>query len=139
MITGYITRVFRLTSTNIDREASIRKFYRRLCDRGYTPSTLRPLFHDALRRAQISRCIYLHLEYHPYDPSSRVLQHLFREYLRSPSNEPELSALCNLNQQPIGINRMIVAFQRPQNMKNILFLRHFRELLIVLPLLSQYR
>jgi hypothetical protein len=54
----------------------------------------------------------------------------FREYLRSPSNEPELSALCNLNQQPIGINRMIVAFQRTQNMKNILFLRRFRELLI---------
>jgi hypothetical protein len=79
MITGYITRVFRLTSTNTDREATIRKFYRRLCDRGYTPITLRPLFHNALRRAQISRCkpiddqeerIYLHLEYHPYDPSS---------------------------------------------------------------------
>jgi hypothetical protein len=136
MITGYITRVFRLTSTNTDREATIRKFYRRLCDRGYTPITLRPLFHNALRRAQISRCkpiddqeerIYLHLEYHPYDPSSRVLQHLFREYLRSPANEPELPTLCNFNQQPIGINRMIVAYKRPQNMKNVLFPRRFRE------------
>lgn len=71
MITGYITRVFRLTSTKSDCEASIRNFYRRLCARGYTPSRLLPLFHDALKRAQTRRCepcddqekrIYLHLQ-----------------------------------------------------------------------------
>jgi hypothetical protein len=135
MITGYVTRVFRLTSTSTDREASIRKFYRRLCDRGYTPCTLRPLFHDALRRAQTRRCeptddqeerIFLHLQYHPYDPSSRTLQRLFREYLRSPANEPELSSLRNGDNVPIGINRMIVAFRRPPNLKNILFPRRLR-------------
>jgi hypothetical protein len=139
MITGYITRVFRLTSTNTDREASIRHFFRRLCDRGYTACTLCPLFHDALRRAQTSRCkpseddqekrIYLHLEYHPYDPSSRDLQRLFRERLQSPVNEPEFSTLCNGDSVPNGITRMIVAFRRPPNLKNALFPRRFREVL----------
>jgi hypothetical protein len=118
-----------LTSTNTNREASIRKFTRRLCDRGYTPYILRPLFHDALRRAQSSRCepsddqeksIFLHLEYHPYDPSSRDLQRLFREILQSPASEPILSSLCNRDGVPNGINRMIVAFRRPPNLKNIL-------------------
>jgi hypothetical protein len=136
MITGYITRVFRLTTTKTDCEASIRTFFRRLCDRGYTPCRLRPLFHDALKRAQTSRCkpsddneerIFLHLEYHPYDPPSRVLQCLFRELLKSPANEPELSTLRNKNNVPNGINRMIVAFKRPRNLKNTLFPRRFRE------------
>jgi hypothetical protein len=138
MITGYITRVFRLTSTNTDREASIRHFFRRLCDRGYTACTLRPLFHDALRRAQTSRCkpseddqekrIYLHLEYHPYDPSSRDLQRLFRERLQSPVDEPEFSTLCNGDNIPNGITRMIVAFRRPPNLRTALFPRRFREI-----------
>jgi hypothetical protein len=136
MIAGYITRVFRLTTTKTDCEASIRKFFRRLCARGYTPCRLRPLFYDALQRAQISRCqpsddqeerIFLHLHYHPYDPSSRVLQQLFRVHLKSPARQPELSTLLNSDNRRIGIKRMIVAFRRPRNLKNHLFPRRFRE------------
>jgi hypothetical protein len=136
MITGYVTRVFRLTSTKTDCEASIRKFYRRLCARGYTPSRLLPLFHDALKRAQTRRCdpcddqeerIYLHLQYHPHDPPSQALQRLFRDNLLSPAKEPLLTTLCNLNKAPFRSKRMIIAYKRPPNLKNILFPRKFRE------------
>jgi DNA-binding MarR family transcriptional regulator len=138
MIYGYVTRVFRLTSKKSDCEASIRSFYRRLCDRGYSACKLRPLFHDALKRAQTNRCVsrddqevstFLHLNYHPNDPPSQALQQLFREILSSPQNEPPLHTLCNLNGAPIRINRMIVAYRRPRNLKNLLFPRHFREAL----------
>jgi hypothetical protein len=136
MITGQVTRIFRLTSSTSDCEASIRSFFRRLRERGYTSCTLLPLFHDALQRVQTSRCapcddqegrIFLHLQYHPHDPPSQVLQQLFRDCLLSPANEPPLQSLCNLNDAPIQINRMIVAYKRPRNLKNLLFPRRFRE------------
>jgi hypothetical protein len=139
MIFGYITRVYRLTSTTSDREASIRLFFRRLRERGYKSCILCPLFHAALQRVQTSRCvplddqedvcIFLHLPFHPNDPPSQALQQLFRDTLLSPPHEPPLPTLCNLNDAPIRINRMIVAYRRPRNFKNILFPRHFREAL----------
>jgi hypothetical protein len=118
MITGYVTRVHRLTSTNTDCEVAIRAFFHRLCARGYKSCILRPLFHDALQRSRSRRCTprddhevraFLHLQYHPYDPASQAIQRLFREILLSPANQQPLETMCNLNRAPIGINRLIVA------------------------------
>jgi len=136
LIYGHTARVLRLTTHQSDAEASIKALFFRLCARGYKPDSLRPIFYDAIERAQTrggtrrnqqGGCLFLHLRHHPLDPQSRVFQRLFRETLLSPPNEPLLPTLHNMNGEPIGLNRMIVAHRRPRNLRNLLFPRRFRE------------
>jgi hypothetical protein len=138
MILGGIGRIYRLTSEHSDRQASIRAFYRRLRVRGYPAETLRPLFEEGIFRASSTRHvppvvadqeerIFLHLPFHPCNPSSQRLQRLFRDVLYSPPSEPLLPDLLNYHEAPLRINRMIVAHHRPYNLKNLLFPRKLNE------------
>jgi hypothetical protein len=139
MIIGGIGRIYRLTSEQSDRQASIRAFYRRLRVRGYTAETLHPLFSEGIARAsrptrhapqaadEDEERIFLHLPFHPCNPSSQSIQRLFRDVLLSPPNEPLLPDLRNSNDAPVRINRMIVAYHRPYNLKNLLFPRRIKE------------
>jgi hypothetical protein len=138
MILGGIGRIYRLTSEHSDRQTSIRAFYRRLRVRGYPAETLRPLFEEGISRASSTRPvppvvddqeerIFLHLPFHPCNPSSQRLQRLFRDVLLSPPNEPVLPDLQNYHEAPLRINRMIVAHHRPYNLKNLLFPRKLKE------------
>jgi hypothetical protein len=138
LVTGNVIRICRLTSLWEDSETAIRTFYRRLLRRGYSPEILRPLFADAIEKAQTPRapsnrdettenCSFLHLPFNPRDPSSRVLQQTFRKELLSPIHEQALYTMRNQYNAQIGINRMIVAYHRPRNIKNLLFPRRFRE------------
>jgi len=140
LVTGMVTRIIRLTSSQEDCEGSIRSFFRRLCARGYKPDKLRPLFYDAFAKAsrvrpQLEDSIYdeervfLHLSYHPGDPSSRVLQQVFRKTLLSPEKEPPLPTLRNFHGAHVGINRMVIAYSRPPNLRGLLFPRRLREVL----------
>jgi hypothetical protein len=135
LVFGMTGRIFRLTSNWRDQQKSVRNLFLRLCKRGYTSTQLRPIFKDALARIDNrpipdpwfheKRC-FLHLSFHPNDPRSSTVQRLFREHMLSPRGEPHLSDLENPFGAQIRTNRMIVAYHRPHNLKNLLFPRIFR-------------
>jgi hypothetical protein len=138
MILGGNGRIYHLTLEHPDRQAAIHAFYQRLRVCGYPAETLRPLFTEGISHASSTRHappavndieerIFLHLPFHPCNPSSQRLQRLFRDVLLSPPNEPLLPDLRNLNDAPVRINRMIVAYHRPYNLKNLLFPRRLNE------------
>ena len=103
LIIGMTKRIYALTTELDDRAQSLRLLFLRLCNRGYDQATLRPLFEIAIKKAHTKktatidfndekRC-YLHLSYHPQDPSSTVIQQTFRNTLLRPSGEPSLTEL----------------------------------------------
>jgi hypothetical protein len=137
---GMIKRFYSLSSFQSDFVRSVISFFRRLCTRGYCPNVLRPLFREAIQRAQTTRSrheddtdgrIFLHLQYHPCDPPSRVIQSLFRDILLEPKDRAirghPLPICRNIVGAPTGINRLLVVNHRPPNLKNFLFPRKLRE------------
>ena len=138
LIIGMISRIFRLTTDWRDKKIAIRAFFLRLSNRGYASTDLRMHFAAALTHLERptfdekwweheKRC-FLHLPYHPDDPPSRSVQRLFRQHLLSPTAEPHLQDLRNHLACPLGTNRLIVAYHRPNNLRNLLFPRIFQEL-----------
>jgi hypothetical protein len=149
LITGNVTRIARLTSSTQDMEVSIRAFYTRLLARGYTRRRLTPIFLKAIKKVtdpvpipismnpignpyetpggEEEERFFLHMPYHPSDPSSKVLQRAFRETLLHPPGEPALPTLRNENGFPIRISRLTIAYHRQRNIRNVLFSRRFRE------------
>jgi hypothetical protein len=135
LVFGMTGRIFRLTSHWRDQQSAVRHLFLRLCKRGYTSTQLRPIFKAALARIDNpplpdpwfheKRC-FLHLPFHPNDPRSSTVQRLFREHMLSPRGEPELPELENPIGAQIRTNRLIVAYHRPSNLKNLLFPRIFR-------------
>lgn len=153
LIHGMIRRIFLLTTSSDDITNALRVFFSRLCARGYSPNQLQPLFITAIEKAKKitlpsdpafsaitsqeptyslldtddeEKRVFLHLPFHPKDPSSTQIQQLFRETLLHPPGEPLLSSLRNRNESCIGTNRLIVAYHRPRNLRNILFPRKLR-------------
>jgi hypothetical protein len=133
LIKGAITRIFRLTSDLPDCKKSIQEFFYRLCARGYRPEKLRPLSSDAIENVKKKRTetfekrVFLHVPFHPCDPPSQAIQQIFKTTLLAPDNEPALYTLRNKDNAPVGINRLVVAYHRPRNLKSILTQRRFRE------------
>jgi hypothetical protein len=92
LIYGMIRRVYRLTSCPDDCITYLKKFYSCLRKRGYSPETLVPLFeaglvnrHKPPRKKSKSPTpqdtLFLHVPYHPSNPSSKDLQSSFRDVL----------------------------------------------------------
>lgn len=135
LVIGMTERIFRLTSDRQDQQIALRNLFQRLCHRGYTSTILKPLFQAALDRIdnriipdpwdEEKRC-YLHLPFHPNDPSSRLAQRLFREHMLTPQGEPLLGHLENFHGAYLRTNRLIVAFHRPANLRTLLFPRQFQ-------------
>jgi hypothetical protein len=136
LIIGMIKRIFRLTTAFSDKESSVITFFRRLITRGYPASIIRPIFDDAIKRASTKRPpptepdldekrIFLHLPYNPGDASSSTFQRIFRSTLLQPPGEPHLPEMLSETGDPIRTNRMVVAYHRPPNLKNLLFPRRF--------------
>jgi hypothetical protein len=137
LIIGMTKRIYALTTEQPDRVQSLRRLFLRLCNRGYDPVTLRPIFKSAIKKAHTKkpaitdsndekRC-FLHLDYHPEDPSSTVIQQIFRNTMLLPPGEPTLPLLESRRGYRLETNRMIIAYHRPHNLKNILFPRTLKE------------
>ncbi len=131
LIIGMISHIYRLTTNWQDKKIAIRDFFLRLANRGYASTALRTHFTAALLHLERptfnekwwefeKRC-FLHLPFHPDDPSSRVVQRLFRQHLLSPTAEPPLPELRNHLGHPLETNRLIIAYHRPNNLRNLLF------------------
>jgi hypothetical protein len=70
-----------------------------------------------------SDSVFLHLRYHPSNPSSHVIQGLWRRHMLTPMNEPPLFHLKNRAGFPVEIRRLIIAYSRAPNLGNILSCR----------------
>ena len=98
IISGNISRYFKLCTDRQDFEISTRRFLKRLCNRGYKHNDLTPMFHEAIKKVESAshsirdtsheERIFLHLQYHPRDPPSNIIQSIFRDYLLCPPKEP---------------------------------------------------
>jgi hypothetical protein len=138
LIIGMTKRIYALSTEHTDRVQSLRRLFLRLCNRGHSAATLRPLFTNAIKKAHANkpaitdpyddekRC-YLHLDYHPNDPSSTVIQKIFRNTMLRPHGEPALPKLRSMKGYRLETNRMVIAYHRPYNLKNLLFPRILRE------------
>jgi hypothetical protein len=151
LVFGMTYRIYRLTSLHQDQQNSIHKLFLRLLSRGYTSATLKPLFELARRRhlfgttkkkrirenytefgcyeqEDLSTPIFLHLKYHPLDPSRSYLQFFFRQLLLSPYGKEELPYLPQRDPRyQIGISSMNVAYHRHRNLRDILSPRKLKD------------
>jgi hypothetical protein len=121
LIFGTLHRYFWQNSDRSDMEHFTNLFFERLQRRGHTAASLAPLFQKAASRVDTSsmpvprlgplgpqynqaETFFLHLPFHPQDPSRMDIQQIFDETLRSA-----------LEDAPIGTNRMTIAYSRAPN------------------------
>ena len=62
--------------------------------------------------------VFLHLQYHPNDPQSRDIQRIWREQVLQPESETPLPDMDNITGDMVGIDKLVVAYSRPLNLKN---------------------
>lgn len=142
MVHGMMFRIHTLCTDNDDRRARTREFFRQLQRRGYQPRQLRPLFVKALRRAQaytgaradptaqrnkLRRSLLFHLRYHPKNPPSRAIQSAWRHHVAEPPYTNPLAQVKNYAGTPLGIDRLIIAYNRPLNLGNLLSYRKLKD------------
>jgi hypothetical protein len=137
LIFGMIQRIFRLTTETADQKSAITDLFRRLQARGHQATDILPIFLAAVAKASKPPRItsadpdappmFLHLRYNPFDVSSKVIQATFRTCLLHPKGEPLLPDLRNPHNAYFRSSRLIIAYSRPSNLRNILFPRKFQE------------
>ncbi len=66
------------------------------------------------------RRVFLHLLYHPANPSPKIIQKLWHECVASPKGQPPFHRLTNDQGYNIPINRLTIAWHRPPNLGNLL-------------------
>jgi hypothetical protein len=142
MVHGMVHRFFSLCTDDSDICQRIKDLYRALLRRGYQPAVLKPLLQKAISHTKetlnrlgpattssskdLRYAMLLHLRYHPLNPSSKELQHLWRTHISEPLYGRPLAELRNYNRIPLGINRLIIAYSRPPNLGNLLSYRKLK-------------
>ncbi len=143
MVFGNVLRIHQLCScaTNIVRELKL--FFHRLLDQGYQSSQLTLLFQQAMDNAKnYLRCtalnhvraksrkdtahcrrVFLHLPYHPANPSSKSIQKLWHDMVATPNGQTPLYCLTNQQGYDVPIERLTIAWHRPPNLGNLLSYR----------------
>jgi hypothetical protein len=138
LLIGMTKRIYALMTELPEREQALQRLFLRLRNRSYNPFILSPLFQLAISKAHLRRATatdsnddeercFLHLTYHPQDPSSQSIQNIFRKTLLKPPGEPSLPDLRSFKGARLETNRMIVAYRRPHNLKNLLLPRTLKE------------
>jgi hypothetical protein len=138
LVFGHVLRARRLCSRQADADVKIGEFLEQLLERGHSREHLTPLFARAEENAATymartprqrlalieekkqaaKRQIYFHLQFHPEDPSSSVIQRLWREHIFAPVGEDPLPVKTNYDGDRVRINKLIVAYSRPLNLRN---------------------
>jgi hypothetical protein len=145
VILGSLFRFYTLCSDPADAAALIKKLYSRLLVRGYTRETLLPLFEQghqaALRRSSVTRVpgqpqttdptfaerVFFHLQYHPEDPKSFIIQKTWKEQILHPQWRQKLGILKNHENSRVKLNQLTVAYSRPPNLGNLLSYRRLSQ------------
>ena len=147
LVIGQTLRFHQLCSLKSDAQLQMKKLYKRLQASGHSREILLPLFAKGLSKARKflalprkerlqSTCartpkhdsVFLKLPYHPNDPKSAKIQALWRSTILEPEERQPLYDIHNHNNEPIGVNRMIVAYSRQQNIGNLLSVRQLDRL-----------
>ena len=146
LILGNILRIHRLCSSPQEVHKHTHAFFRRLVNRGHDTTTLTPLFqkatHNALaymsrsdddqntrhqrKQAKMDSTIFLHLQYHPQDPTARDLQQIWHETVATPPNDITLHNLTNIDGVQIPIRSLTIAYSRPPNLRNQFSIRNIK-------------
>jgi hypothetical protein len=125
LIYGNVFRIQRLCSEESERLRLTKEFYQRLLARGYKSTQIRPLFLKARQNAiqqkepkqQDKGTVFLHIPYHPNNPSSQQVQSIWKEQMLQPRYRQHLQTLT-------GVNRLVIAYSRPRNLGNLLSARN---------------
>jgi hypothetical protein len=128
LIFGMFHRVTRLISQPHKRTTVLQQFWNRLIARGYKISQLKPLFAEGFKlppdrttpSVKAISPLYFHVRYHPADPAASVIQRFCRQYFVTPWQGPHLTKLRNFDQYELGVDRVVVAYHRPRNLKESL-------------------
>jgi hypothetical protein len=132
LVYGMICRVYRLTSDPANCQAYLQTFYTHLRCRGHSKHALLPLFNKAglVNRAKPHRkkmdqsnsnMLFLHIPFHPANPSSCLLQDTYQDLLAFPKAATPLSQISNTHfGVNCGVRKMIIAYHRPPNLVNLL-------------------
>ena len=142
IVLGMIYRIHTLCSDKEDVRHRTVDLYRQLLHRGYSRHTMVPLFKEAISRAAtpilatdadkantttLRRSLFFHLKYHPLNPDSRAIQRVWQDTLANPAHSRPLAQVRNYAGTEIGIERLIIAYQRPFNLGNLLSYRKLKE------------
>ena len=138
LVHGMYNSNVHLNSNRDDIDKYINLFLTRMEARGHSRTNLQPILDKSKEKmvnvqqpqphtANVTqKSIFLHVKYHPASPTSRELQAQFREHMLEPTGECQLAQLKNLDNVPIGINRMVIAYHRPKNLGDLLTPRKFK-------------
>ena len=142
-VMGKVLRIYQLCSCKADIEQKLCTFYKQMLDRGFDYRYLTFLFNKAITSAEkycqqseltrqrlqasnieaAKRRVYLHLPYHPANPSSKELQSLWHRTVFNPEDKPPLNQIKNNLGARLPVDRMVIAYSRAPNIGNLLSYR----------------
>jgi hypothetical protein len=102
--------------------SSLLPLFKKGFDNATTPMSMTLDQQVARKKAKVGRsdiCIFLHIPYHPQNPSSGSIQHLWRDLIYSPPGEKTLNQLKNHFGHCVPVKRLIVAYHRNLNLANL--------------------
>jgi hypothetical protein len=138
IVLGMVLWVWRLCTDKSDADHKIEEFLHQLLARGHTRTSLTPLFiqaeanaatymarspkeHEAIleqKKEEGSKQLYFHLQHHPEDPKARAIQELWTEYVSHLPGQPAAALIKNKDGDSCGIDKLVVAYSRPLNLRN---------------------
>jgi len=77
---------------------------------------------NTVKKAKVGKSderIFLHIPYHPQNPSSGFVQNIWRNIVLLPPGKENLNQLTNWEGQHVPIKRLTVAFHRNPNLANL--------------------
>jgi len=115
LVSGNILRIHQLCSDTKNVKKEVKLSFHRLLDRGYQTTQLIPYFQQTIDKAKAyfkqtaldrlhpwskketsnRRQVFLHLPYHPANPSSKTIQNLWTRKIANPPGHPALSSLTS--------------------------------------------
>ncbi len=139
LIFGQILQIYQLCSHSKDIDRKLSQLHTRLLNHGYTSNKLLPLFEkginnaisylsqtpeqrDAIKKAKTRKSdeqIFLHIPYHPQNPSSGFVQNLWQNLVHLPPGKDNLNQLTNWEGHHIPIKRLIIAYHCNPNLANL--------------------
>jgi len=140
IVHGGVHRFYTLCSDESDIRTKVQEFYTKLLRRGYQRQVLRPMIADAIAKAEayinnppsssnksnLRNQMILHLRYHPNNPKSSAIQRAWYSTIAEPSFSKPLAEIKNCKGIATGIDRMTIAYSRPNNLGNILSYRKLK-------------
>jgi hypothetical protein len=137
LIHGMVYRTVRLTSDRNDQSTELQFLVRRLTARGYNQKFLTNIINSTYQRIHneiqgkhlppnpqdngVNNSCFLHLYFHPNDPKASTIQQIFQNKMYLPRRMwKKLPDLLNHRKAKLGVNKLIIAYHRTPNLRNLM-------------------